>query len=380
MSSRARRFLAPLLTLLAASCVSTPDDGFEPSAPATQGISAALANLAPEVTITSPANNATVTGVIAIDATAVDPDGDIVSVQFQLPDGTSLTDTMPPYTATWDSTTVPDGPSYAIRAIATDNGTAATTTTVGVTVANGGPSCVNGTFSATGLPLPVPDNTTVGVTSSLQVTGNGGVGSLALSASISHPYRGDLVVTLISPSGTQLVVSNRSGGSADNIVITNQVITNFNNQTAAGSWRLKVADLASIDTGAIDAWSLKIVGSCGATAHWTGSATPNLPTIDNGTVCSSLAVAASGDAGAATLNVAGRHDWRSSLRGTLAHNGVTVEAFPINTFPAGPGAFSFTSRVVGGLSGDSSGMWTLCVVDTDAYGDTGLLGSWSVHD
>jgi subtilisin-like proprotein convertase family protein len=380
MSRRSRRFLAPLLTVLAASCLSPPDDGALAIEPAVQGASMPQAIQAPMVTITSPANNATVAGVITVDATAADPDGDIVSVQFQLPDGTSTTDTTPPYSATWDSATVPDGSSYAIRAIATDNGTATTTATVGVTVANGGPSCVNGTFSATGLPLPVPDNTTVGVMSPLQVTGNGGVGSLALSASISHPYRGDLVVTLISPSGTQLVVSNRSGGSADNIVITNQLITNFNNQTAAGTWQLKVADLASIDTGAIDAWSLAIVGSCGATTHWRGSATPNLPTIDNGTACSSLTVAASGDAAAATLNVAGRHDWRSSLRATLAHNGVTVEAFPINTFPAGPGAFGFANRVVGGLSGDSSGMWTLCLVDTDAYGDTGLLSSWSVHD
>jgi subtilisin-like proprotein convertase family protein len=35
---------------------------------------------------------------------------------------------------------------------------------------------------------------------------------------------------------------------------------------------------------------------------------------------------------------------------------------------------------VGGLSGSASGEWRLCIVDTDAFGDTGVLASWSVHN
>jgi subtilisin-like proprotein convertase family protein len=337
-------------------------------------------NMPPTVAITAPANGSTVSGVVTITATATDPDGTIASVQFQLPDGTTVTDTTAPYSATWNSATVPDGAGYAIRAVATDNVSATATATVGVTVANGGPSCVNGTFNATGLPLPIPDNTTVGVTSTMAVTGNGKVGSLALSLNIAHPYRGDLVVTLISPGGTQFIVSNRAGGSVDNIVIANQVITTFNNQTAAGNWQLKVSDLATVDAGTLNSWSLSIVGNCGTTTHWSGSATANLPTIDNGTACTSLMVATSGDASTAKLDVTGRHDWRSILRGTLAHNGVTVEAFPVNTFPAGSGTLSFANRAITGLSGDASGTWTLCIVDTDAFGDTGILSTWSVHD
>jgi len=26
------------------------------------------------------------------------------------------------------------------------------------------------------------------------------------------------------------------------------------------------------------------------------------------------------------------------------------------------------------------GIWTLCIVDTDAFGDTGVLNTWAVHD
>ena len=82
----------------------------------------------------------------------------------------------------------------------------------------------------------------------------------------------------------------------------------------------------------------------------------------------------------AKLDISGSHDFRSILRGTLAHNGTTVAAFPTGTFPTGSGTFSFTNRAVPGLSGDSSGTWQLCIVDTDAFGDTGVLNSWAVHD
>jgi subtilisin-like proprotein convertase family protein len=207
------------------------------------------------------------------------------------------------------------------------------------------------------------------------------VSTLSLSLNITHSFRGDLVVTLISPGGTQLIVSNRAGAGADNLVITNQAIAAFNGQTAAGTWQLRVQDLASADTGTLDSWSLTIVGNCTPVTHWSGSATPNLPTIDNGTACTSLTVATTGgSASVAKLDISGRHDFRSILRGTLAHNGTTAAAFPTGTFPSGSAAFSFTNRSVPGLSGDASGTWTLCIVDTDGFGDTGVLNTWAVHD
>jgi subtilisin-like proprotein convertase family protein len=91
-----------------------------------------------------------------------------------------------------------------------------------------------------------------------------------------------------SPGGTSFVVSNRAGGGTANLVITNQAITTFNGQTAAGTWKLKVVDAAAADVGTLNSWSLKIVGNCTQVVHFSGSATPNLPTIDNGTACTSL--------------------------------------------------------------------------------------------
>jgi Zn-dependent metalloprotease/subtilisin-like proprotein convertase family protein len=243
------------------------------------------------------------------------------------------------------------------------------------------PGCINGAFSSPNVPRAIPDFPGAAITSALPVTGNGTVASLSLSLNITHTFRGDLVVTLLAPDGTSFLVSNRQGGSADNIVINNMTIPNFNGRTAAGSWQLRVQDLEAADVGTLNSWSLNIVGSCGTGVNWSGTASPNIATQDNTTVCTSLTVATTGgDSSQARLNIAGRHDFCSVLSGTLAHNGTTVAAFPTNTFPNGACNFSFTNRAVAGLSGDSAGTWTFCIRDNDGFGDTGVLNTWSVHN
>ena len=356
------------------------------SASATHNASASVTvtnnNQAPTVAITSPTAGSTVSGTIPVTATASDPDGTIASVKFTLPDNSTVTLTAPPFTTTFDTTRVANGAGQTITALATDNLGATASTSVMFTIANGGGGCItNQTFTSTDVPKSIPDNNATGITSSLPVVGNGAVATLQLSLNITHTFRGDLVVTLISPGGTQFVVSNRAGGSTDNIIITNQAITTFNGTPAAGTWQLKVADLAAADVGTLNSWSLFINGNCNPVTHWSGSATPNLPTIDNATACTSLTVATTGgDSSVAKLDLAGRHDFCSILRGTLAHNGVTVAAFPTGTFPSGACNFSFANRAEAGFTGDASGTWTLCIVDTDAFGDTGVLNTWGVHD
>jgi subtilisin-like proprotein convertase family protein len=242
-------------------------------------------------------------------------------------------------------------------------------------------NALSGSFSSTDVPKAIPDNNVTGITSNLPVTGTGNVGSLRLSLSITHTFIGDLVVTLIAPDGTQFVVSNLQGGGTANLVINGQSIAAFYGHPAAGTWKLKVQDLAAADIGTLDSWSLAIVGTCNPVVAWSGSATPNIATVDNGTVCTSLNVATTGgDSSLAKLNVSGSHAFCSVLSGTLSHNGTTVAAFPINTFPPTACSFSLTNSAVSGLPGDSSGTWTLCVTDNDAFGDTGVLNSWSAHN
>jgi hypothetical protein len=82
--------------------------------PATDG---AVDAVAPTVTLTAPSTGATAGGTVAFTATASDNVA-VARVEFVV-DGTVVaTDTTPPYEASWDSTTVVDGPhSVSARAI-----------------------------------------------------------------------------------------------------------------------------------------------------------------------------------------------------------------------------------------------------------------------
>ncbi len=97
-------------------------------------------NIAPTVSITSPATSTRVTGTINIDATASD-NTSVAGVQFKL-DGVNLgaEDTVSPFTLSWDTTTATDG-THNLTAVARDPaGNTTTSSTITVTVDNTGPS------------------------------------------------------------------------------------------------------------------------------------------------------------------------------------------------------------------------------------------------
>ncbi len=102
---------------------------------------------------------------------------------------------------------------------------------------------------------PIADNKTV--TSTLSLTGDATVDSLKLNLDIAHSYRGDLVVSLTSPSGKSAVVSNKQGGSADDLKGSFD-LSAFAGEKAAGTWTLTVQDTARGDTGTLNGWGLTI--------------------------------------------------------------------------------------------------------------------------
>ena len=107
-----------------------------------------------------------------------------------------------------------------------------------------------------GTDVSIPDNNSTGVYSNISVSGRTGNGasSTPVAISIVHPYIGDLVVDLVAPDGTVYNVHNRAGGSADNINTT--VNVNLSGEALNGTWRLRARDLASVDTGYINSWSI----------------------------------------------------------------------------------------------------------------------------
>lgn len=66
---------------------------------------------------------------------------------------------------------------------------------------------------------------------------------------------GDLVVDLVAPDGTAYRLKSSSGSdSADNV--TGTFTVNASTEVANGIWRLRVQDVARLDTGFINSWSL----------------------------------------------------------------------------------------------------------------------------
>ncbi|MFI2761686.1 M4 family metallopeptidase [Streptomyces echinatus] len=105
-------------------------------------------------------------------------------------------------------------------------------------------------------PVSVPDNGPA-VTSNISVTGRTGnaPSNLQVAVDITHTWRGDLVIDLVGPSGTAYRLKNFSGSdSADNVNETYTV--NAAAETANGTWKLRVQDQATYDTGTINGWKL----------------------------------------------------------------------------------------------------------------------------
>ncbi|WP_338043531.1 S8 family peptidase [Lentzea albidocapillata] len=187
--------------------------------------------------------------------------GTAASLQLSASGGTS------PYT--WSVSGLPAGLSANASGAISGTPTTAGTSTVTATVTDAANKTGTATFSwvvstvggscdarTNSTPVRIPDNTTV--TSTIVVSGCAGNASATASikVSITHTYKGDLVVDLVAPDGTVVNLHNRSGGSTDNI---NETYTrNLSGEAANGTWTLRVRDAAYWDTGTLNNWTLDV--------------------------------------------------------------------------------------------------------------------------
>ncbi len=258
-----------------------------------------------------------------------------------------------------------------------------TNVTLVINPAGGGGNPVK-TFSASPN-LAIPDNNPTGVTSTIAVPDSLTLSSVSVGTTITHPYKGDLVVTLTGPDGTSAMLHNRSGGSADNVTTTFAIVTApaqafsaFNGKNTAGNWSVKVQDLAGSDVGTFNAWTVTFNGE--------QSLSPGLGIPDNNTtgVTSTMTYAQTGTVAAVKVRVNITHTYKGDLEVSLiAPDGTTVllhnrtggstdninTEFPDLTIPAQSLA-AFTGKAI-------SGAWKLKVRDLAAQ-DTGTLNSWTL--
>ena len=127
----------------------------------------------------------------------------------------------------------------------------------------GGTSTSSGQFTQTRSPaLAIPYNQTVSDT--ITVADSGTATSVSVAVDITHTYIGDLKIDLIAPDGTTKTLHNRSGNGSDDI---NQTYTpDFDGESIAGTWSLRINDNYNADDGTLNSWTLTINGGGSTTS------------------------------------------------------------------------------------------------------------------
>ncbi|MFD0761367.1 reprolysin-like metallopeptidase, partial [Lutibacter aestuarii] len=139
------------------------------------------------------------------------------------------------------------------------------------------------TRTSTDVPKSIPDNSALGVNSSIAIVENKVIRDVNVNLTITHSYVGDLTLTLISPSGKSVLLSSNIGNDGSGYVnttfddeavseisletppytgefIPQGNLSDFYNEESKGQWLLKVVDAGDADIGQIENWSLEICG------------------------------------------------------------------------------------------------------------------------
>jgi subtilisin-like proprotein convertase family protein len=110
----------------------------------------------------------------------------------------------------------------------------------------------------------IPDNDPDGIESLIEVQESGRIVRLDIPVDISHTWIGDLRVLLVSPSGTEVVLHDRSGRSRHDIkkiysTTTDEPMLALLGSEIQGIWKLKVVYTYSRDIGTLNTWGIHCV-------------------------------------------------------------------------------------------------------------------------
>ena len=234
----------------------------------------------------------------------------------------------------------------------------------------------------------IPDNDSAGIVDSIVVDEEGIAISIEVEIDISHSYIGDLSIHLISPDGITVNLHARQGASNNDINKHYDIHNTTDLQLLAGGeisgeWQLQVSDLARIDTGTLNQWSLHIIAE--ASAWEEVESEVGLPIPDNKAagISDRLDISRLGNVAELEVWVDITHTWIGDLKVTLTSpSGINVvlhdrsggrqdnliKLYDIDTLPA---IDEFT-----GLKG--AGDWKLSVSDNEGR-DTGKLNAWGLR-
>jgi subtilisin-like proprotein convertase family protein/subtilisin family serine protease len=237
--------------------------------------------------------------------------------------------------------------------------------------------------------LAIPDKNLAGVVSAIDIGEDGSIDSVEeISVNITHAYRGDLLVSLITPDNTEIKLHEGQGGGADNLIATyhsgnTPVFQQLQGKGVRGQWLLKVVDRWAQDTGTLNNWGLKI-WMLSSLVRGTAAPAMHIPDKVPGGITSTIKIEAPGQkVQGITVAVDISHSYIQDLSVTLASpTGKTValhdrtggnqdniqQEYTMTTHPQ-----------LGQLLGeDVSGDWQLLVADHVGL-DIGKLNQWEVE-
>jgi subtilisin-like proprotein convertase family protein len=90
-----------------------------------------------------------------------------------------------------------------------------------------------------------------------------------VSWTFDHTYRGDLEIWLVAPDGSSVLVRDHVGGAMSGSVTERVHLTSLDETIASGTWRLRVRDTTSLDSGTLRDFQL--------TVHHRGGRPPITP-------------------------------------------------------------------------------------------------------
>ncbi len=105
---------------------------------------------------------------------------------------------------------------------------------------------------------PIPDNGQVESAIAIDAPIGAKTRGVEVAWTFDHPYRGDLAITLIAPDGSSALVRDHVGGATSGTVTEHVHLASLDDTTASGTWRLRVQDTVSLDTGTLRDFELTV--------------------------------------------------------------------------------------------------------------------------
>jgi subtilisin-like proprotein convertase family protein len=236
--------------------------------------------------------------------------------------------------------------------------------------------------------LSIPDNNVAGARDTITFSDAVIVTSVRVDVDITHTYRGDLRLTLISPSGTEVVLHDRAGGGADHIQrgfdpTTTAGLNHLVGEPIQGDWTLHVQDLAPLDRGELNRWELEIEGRVDAVVELEETPGVTIPDDDPNGIERRLTTSASGRVQRVEVSLDVTHTFIRDLVVRLESPAGTRVALHERSGGSADNIITTytpaTTPDLQTLSGETiQGTWRLSVADLAGL-DIGKLNRWALR-